>query len=77
MSQYKDYSKLSRKVLNGHVFFRTWIWTRAQMEWKRRSLRQRRRKLLAHGPEHAQGHALGQFHFFLKPHFVAEFNKCT
>lgn len=40
-------------------FFRTWIWTRAQKEWKRRSLRLRRRKLLAHAPEHAQGHALG------------------
>lgn len=30
------------------------------MEWRRRSLRQRRRKPLAHAPEHAQGHALGQ-----------------
>lgn len=35
------------------------------MEWRRRSLNQRRRKQQAHGPEHVLGHAQGLFILFL------------
>lgn len=44
---------------------RIWTWMRVLMEWRRRSLNQRRRKQQAHGLEHVLGHARGLFILFL------------